>query len=191
MKVTVSAEPAWVGRLVDELDAADRRAIMLAGDLSESQLNWRPSPHSWSIGQCLLHLLNSNVVYLPPIARALDGVTPSPVAEITHGFLGAWFIRTYIEPSTQKKKGRSPRKVKPAPEAPADVLDRFVKSNDQARELVRRAGPYDVNRLRFVNPFVPLLRFTVGTGLEIVSRHERRHLRQGERVRKQLGFPKD
>jgi hypothetical protein len=33
-----------------------------------------------------------------------------------------------------------------------------------------------------VNPFVPLVRFTVGTGVEIVWRHQHRHLLQAERV---------
>jgi len=48
---------------------------------------------------------------------------------------------------------------------------------------------YDVNRIRFKNPFVPLIRFTVGTGLEIVSQHESRHLLQAERIRESPGFP--
>ena len=187
--MSLSPHPAWVGRLIDELEASDRRAIELAGDLSESQLNWRHAPHSWSIGQCLMHLLHTNRVYLPPIARALEGRSPSPVPAITPGFFGMWFIRSYIDPTTQKRRGRSPRKIKPEPDVPADILDQFVKSNAAVRDLVRRAGPYDVNRIRFVNPFIPVIRFTVGTGLEIVSRHERRHLRQGERVRQQPAFP--
>ena len=188
--MTVSQQSAWVGRLIDEFDASDRRAIMLAGDLSESQLNWHHSPHSWSIGQCLLHLLHSNLVYLPPLKRALEGRSASPVAEITPGAFGAWFIRSYIDPATQKRRGKAPRKTKPAPHVAADVLDQFVKSNEAVRDLVKRAAPYDVNRIRFVNPFIPVIRFTVGTGFEILSRHEGRHLRQGERVRQQPAFPR-
>ena len=40
--------------------------------------------------------------------------------------------------------------------------------------------------IRFRNPFIPLLRFTVGTGLEIVAKHESRHLLQAEGVRRDL-----
>ena len=50
------------------------------------------------------------------------------------------------------------------------------------RELVARAAGHDVNRLRFRNPFIPLIRFTVGSGFEITSKHEDRHLLQAERV---------
>jgi hypothetical protein len=181
--------PAWPARVLDGLTDADRRASALARGLSAEQLNWRPSPHQWSVGQCLDHLLVANEVYLPPISKALDGRPSSPVEEITPGWLGRLFIRTYIEPSTQRLRGRAPRKIVPATEVAPDVLDRFLRSNDLARALVRRASSYDVNRIRFVNPFVPLLRFTVGTGLEVIWRHQHRHLRQAERVRAAEGFP--
>jgi hypothetical protein len=40
-----------------------------------------------------------------------------------------------------------------------------------------------VNRVRFRNPFIAVIRFTIGTGLEIIARHEDRHLLQAERIR--------
>jgi hypothetical protein len=72
----------------------------------------------------------------------------------------------------------------------ADVLAAFLRSNQAARDLVRRAAGYDVNAIRFRNPFLPLLRFTVGTGLEITAKHESRHLLQAERVRRLSEFPR-
>ena len=180
----MSEQPSWATRLIDELHASDRRATDLARVLSVAQLNWRASPDTWSVGQCLEHLFNANVVYLPPIAAALDGKPVSPVPEITPGWFGRWFIASYIEPtSPTRKRARAPRKIAPVAEVGADVLDRFLKSNDRARDLVRRAASHDVNRIRFVNPFVPVIRFTVGTGLEIISRHQRRHLLQAEGIR--------
>jgi hypothetical protein len=55
---------------------------------------------------------------------------------------------------------------------------------------VSRAAAHDVNRVRFGNPFLPLIRFTVGTGLQIVARHNHRHLLQAERVRQLGEFPR-
>jgi hypothetical protein len=65
----------------------------------------------------------------------------------------------------------------------------LLRSNDSARELIRRASAYDVNRIRFANPFVPLVRFTVGTGVEVIWKHQRRHLAQAERILKSAAFP--
>ena len=145
---------------------------------------------AWSIGQCLEHLCLSNEVYLPPIADSLRGPCAGPVEEITPGWLGRWFIRTYIEPTTRRTRGRAPGKATPiATHIGPEILDRFVASNAKAREVIARARDCDVNRVRFRNPFVPLIRFTVGTGLQIIARHNHRHLLQAERVRESAGFP--
>ena len=161
---------------------------MLARALTPQQLNWQPQPGSWSIGQCLEHLHVANEVYLPPMTHAIKGSPRALVPEIRVGWLGRWFIRQYIEPDTQRRRRRSPGKIKPAAQVSTDMLDRFLAGNQAARDLVQRASQCDVNRVRFRNPFVPVLRWSVGTGLEILSRHQRRHLGQAERVRESEGF---
>jgi hypothetical protein len=113
----------------------------------------------------------------------------SAVQDITPGWFGRWFISTYVESSPQTKHARAPKKIVPGTQVEASVLDRFLRSNHATRELVRRASEHDVNRIRFRNPFIPVLRFTVGTGLDIVSKHEHRHLLQAERARQSSGFP--
>ena len=182
----MSRVPDWPDRIIDELNANDRRATDIARGLGAEQLNWRPAEDSWSVGQCLQHLLNANDVYLPPMAAALDGARSSRVRDITPGWFGRYFLRTVIEPSPGGRRFRAPKKIVPREHVDADILERFLRSNDGARDFVRRAAAYDVNRLRFVNPFVPILRFTVGTGLEIVWLHQRRHLLQAERIKKAM-----
>ena len=187
---TDSGLPAWTVPLIDELDASDQHAIDLARGLSPEQLNWKPTEDVWSVGQCVHHLYVTNEVYLPAISKALDSRPPSPVPGITPGWLGRWFIRTYIEPSPQSKRAQAPGKIAPAQQVDSSVLELFLRSDDVARALVRRAGGYDVNRIRFKNPLIPLVRFTVGTGLEILWRHQRRHLLQAERIRRTATFPR-
>jgi len=184
-----SASTAWAVRIISELDAADQRAKTLVNGLTPRQLNWRPGPGAWSVGQCLEHLRAVNEVYLPAISASLEGRASRAVQDITPGWFGRWFLRNYIEPSSKTKKARAPRKIAPATQIDPSVLENFLASNQAVRELVHRASGYDVNRVRFKNPFIPMLRFTVGTGLEIVSSHQRRHLLQAERVKQAQGFP--
>ena len=180
--------PAWCLRLISEFNAADERAIALARGLSRQQINWKAHPATWSIGQCLDHLRISNDMYCRAISNSLEGRPVAVVQEIRPGWFGQWFIRNNIETSTETKR-RAPKKIEPVAEVEASVLDQFLVSNRNARELVYRARNYDVNRIRFTNPFIPLIRFTVGTGLEILWKHERRHLQQAERIRKSPEFP--
>lgn len=183
------SSPPWCVRLISELNAADERATALAKPLSPEQLNWRPRSAEWSIGQCLEHLCIGNELYCQALANSLVGHPLSVVQEIRPGWFGQWFIRNYIEPSPDTRRVRAPKKVRPGARIEPSIVDRFVMSNDKAREVVNRARNLDVNRVRFTNPFFPLIRFTVGTGLEVVSQHNSRHLLQAERIRSDSEFP--
>ena len=179
----------WNERITAELHAADERARALVGDLTPHQLNWKPSPEAWSIGQCLEHLCVSTEIYLGPIAESLNGQQPSEVDEVTLGWFSRKFIRDYIAPSD--KRAKAPAKIAPGSSTvEAGILDRFLRGNENTRRLMQAASRFDVNRIRFRNPFVPVLRFTVGTGFEILSKHESRHLLQAERVRALSSFPR-
>ena len=123
------------------------------------------------------------------ISAALEGRQHRPVEEISLGWFSRWFIRTYIAPNPGGKRARAPHKIEPAKQVEPTVLEAFLRSTEAARALVRQASNYDVNRIRYKNPFIPFLRFTVGTGLEIIAKHEGRHLLQAEAVRQSAGFP--
>jgi hypothetical protein len=173
---------------VAEFDASDQRAIALAHSLTVRQLNWKPGPGQWSVGQCLEHLAITNEVYGAPISEALATAPRGSAGEIHPGWFARYFIREFIAPN-DKTRATAPSKIRPVSDVDANILRRFLETSRAARELVERAKDVDVNRVRFKNPFVFWIRFTIGTGLEILSKHEQRHLLQAERVRNASGFP--
>jgi hypothetical protein len=189
MDKEAGATQTWPDRIITQLDEADRRAQALANSLTIEQLNWRPSPDEWSIGQCLQHLLVFNRLYIEAISCALDRQPACPVREVEASRISAWFMRTYVEPGSDTRRVRSPRKIKPNARIDASVVDDFLQSNQHAKNLVRRAAAYDVNRIRYKNPLVPLVRFTVGVGLELTWKHQLRHVLQAERVKQSQGYP--
>ena len=181
--------PRWAVELLRELDAADQRATHVAGGLSVAQLNWRREDGQWSVGQCLEHLAMANEVYLSAIERALAGRPERVVPEVTPGWLGRWFLRNVVEPTPTTARRRAPRKITPPSQVDRAILDRFHRTNVTACDVVRRASRLDVNHIRFKNPFIPMIRFTAGTGLVILATHQRRHLLQAEGIRATPGFP--
>jgi hypothetical protein len=181
--------PAWAVRLLSELDTADQRAESVARDLNSVQLNWHPRPGAWSVGQCLDHLRLANVVYLPAIALAQGSRPFGRAEEIVLSPFSRWFLRNFIAPNPGGTRAKAPRKIQPVSNVDPSVLDELLRGNQSTRELIRVASERDVNRIRFRNPFIPLLRFTVGTGLELIVKHQFRHLLQAESVRKSPGFP--
>ena len=179
----------WAVRLAQGIADNNRFAGSLVAGLTQKQLNWQPAPGSWSVGQCVEHLCATNNSYLTPIREALAGRADSPADEIHPGWFARWFLRNFVEPSPGGKHAKAPAKIQPAPQVEPSVLDRFLASNEALGEVISQAQRKDVNRIRFKNPFVPAIRFTVGAGFEILVLHERRHLLQAERARNAAGFP--
>ncbi len=57
---------------IESYEAAGRRSEEIAGGLSAEQMNFRPAPGAWSVGQCLDHLAVSMRVYLDPMEPLVD-----------------------------------------------------------------------------------------------------------------------
>lgn len=105
----VSHGTAWSSRLSFELNGNDQTAQALVSGLSEEQLNWQPAPGAWSIEQCLEHPSILNEKYLLAMAAALDGKPDELVEEIRPGWLSAWFLKHFVEPSPSGKKVSAPK----------------------------------------------------------------------------------
>jgi hypothetical protein len=174
-------------QLQDNLRAAEA----FARDLNEAQFQWQPAPTSWSIAQCFDHLAVANRVYLEPMGEAIAAARQRGSRRrgpIRPGAFSRFFLST-LEPPPRRKL-RAPRKIVPTLGKSKDVVVRdFLGSQVEVLALLREAADLDLNRIRFVNPFIPLLRFTVGTGFLVIATHERRHLWQAERIRERVGFP--
>jgi hypothetical protein len=190
---------ASVGRtrqeLIEELDQLDRSYAALLQNCTTEQLTWCPPAGAWSVAQRIEHVARINSVYLPAIKTAVAG-SPN-LAESndqrlrTAGWFSAFFLKS-VSPEG-KTRMRSPRIGRPDPDSsqinPEEALQKLHRTHLEIREVLASSQQVDLNRVRFRNPFVPLIRFTVGTGFLIMAGHGRRHLLQAERVCSANGFP--
>ena len=174
-----------------DLRANEELAKKLAEGVSADQANWHPAANSWSIWQCLDHLSRINGVYSIALREALvrSASGRSGKTEVlSPGALSAWFVRS-LEPPVRTKM-KTPRKGVPGQSGNLDeALRGFLASRDAIRGIAESGEGADLNRIRFRNPFIPLLRFTVGAGLLIINAHDRRHLWQMEQIKKAPGYP--
>ena len=177
-----------IRNLEDQLDAAERDAQQLVAGLTEQQGAWRAEPGSWSVAECLDHLATANRVYLramnePAVGARVKGRTRR--GPVVPGIIGRWFVRWLEPPVNPRWKGRAPRTIRPRT-APAlsDAFAAFAVSQSDVRAFLRAYADLDLAGMRFPNPFIPGVRFSVATGLHVITAHERRHLWQAWRVRR-------
>jgi hypothetical protein len=173
--------------LEDAFDAAEGDARALVSGLTETLSAWRPDTSSWSVAECLGHLAIANRVYL----RAMQPVSEHALAQgrrrrgpALPGVVGRWFVRTLEPPVKTRFRSKAPQSIRPR-RAPSlvDAIGQFLASQDEVRAFLRRYADIDLARVRFPNPFIRGVRFSVATGLHVIAAHERRHLWQAWRVR--------
>jgi hypothetical protein len=63
----------------------------------------------------------------------------------------------------------------------------FLASQDEVRAFLRAFAEIDLAGVRFPNPFVAGVRFSLATGLHVLASHQRRHLWQAWNVRTAAG----
>jgi DinB superfamily len=180
--------PADLVLLEDAFDAVERDARLLVADLPEALGTWRASEGAWSVAECLDHLAAGNTVYIGAMAR------PAALARergrwrrgpATPGFVGRWFIGMLEPPVTPRFKLTAPRIIRPRSGPPLhEAFAAFLTSHAAVRAFLRENADLDLARVRFPNPFVTGVRFSLATGLHVLAAHDRRHLWQAWRVRR-------
>jgi len=183
-------EHADIRALETALNAVDDDARHLIAGLTPEQGVWRPAPGAWSIAHCLDHLATAHRVYL----NAMEPAAADALARgrrrrgpALPGVIGGWFVRSLDAPVKPRFKMKAPTKIVPR-ESPAlaDAATQFLASQDQVRAFLGKYADIDLARVRFPNPFIRGVRFSLATGLHVIAAHDRRHVWQAWNVRKAL-----
>ena len=177
-------------QLARELDAAEADATALVHGLDAAAGAWRREPGSWSIAECLDHLATANRVYLRVMQPAADRARERGKLRrgpALPGVLGRLFIK-WMEPLVRPRmRGKSPRLIRPREQPPLDTAYAdFLQQQDQVRAFIAANADIDLAGVTFPNPFISGLRWSLATGLHVITSHERRHLWQAWNVRRAM-----
>ena len=177
--------------LLADLKKSEQSAERLARGLSRAQANWQPGAGAaWSIWQCVDHLARINRVYSEPMLEAVSRAAKS--AQGTGVANPGWFAKWFVAQTEPPVKMRMKAPAKAVPSADGDLaaaVAEFIASHAKVHTLLESWDRVDFNRVRFKNPFIPMLRFTIATGLLVIAAHDRRHLCQADHIKALDGFP--
>jgi hypothetical protein len=163
----------------------------LCSGLSEQQLNWKPAPDSWSVAQCLDHLITTNTAYYNAFESLVPTAGKSGIGEerpYRASLLGRLMIWT-LQPG-RKIKMRAPSASVPSQSTlPRTIVDDFIASNRQLMDYMRRSRGLDISSIPVTSPLSSLVRLNLGDAYGIIVTHTQRHLLQAKRVVQREGFP--
>ena len=187
------SSPSQLEEYVSVFAESKRRARDLAGPLSESQFNWKPSARQWSVGECLDHLNRVARGYVPAMESAVRSADRQGREPFHYGWLSRKFIAS-VGPGSRRLKTAGGMKP---PSAGSDhselnkdeTLAEFEELTDGYIGVVREAQRIDLSAVKVRSPFLWFFRLPVGAFMEGLGGHAIRHLDQAERVTMLDDFP--
>ena len=177
--------------LTSELEKISADAQSKFGSLSPEQINWRPSAEGWSVGQCFEHLIKSNKLFYDELDKIAGGNRKNSFWESWSpltGFGGRLLIKSL---KSDERKFKAPTKaIVPPSDIDADIIEQFAGHQAEVIEKIQRTENADWRKTVITSPFMKLMTYSFADGVQVVLEHEKRHLRQAERVLQADGFPK-
>jgi hypothetical protein len=154
--------------------------------LDLQDLNFKTSPDSWSILECLEHLNRYSRYYNPELAKAIEGNPGhAEVQGITYSWLGKKSLEM-VRPQNMKRH----KTVKHMNPANSDLgratVEEFLHHQAGLLHLLQRAGNANLHKKAVPVEFFKLMKLRIGEALEFVVLHEERHVQQAMRVKNQL-----
>ena len=182
---------AKVETIVTQLDEVTAEARGKFGRLSLEQLNWRPPDGGWSVGQCLDHLIKTTDIYSGDFRAVAEGkrVTSfwenwSPLSS----FFGK-FLTSYMD--KDEKKVKTTERFVPPSEIDADIVDKFAASQQELISLIESTANADWDRTKLTSSFQGFVTYSLADAYRIIAAHQRRHIRQADRVTMLNEFPRE
>ena len=160
------------------------------GSLTPAQLNWKPAAESWSVAQCLDHLIKSNEEFFPEFDNVAAGTRKNSFWEnyspLT-GMAGKFLVSVLQK---DNKRVKTNQKMTPPSDVAADIVERFLQHQNELSGKVESIRNADWDKVVVTSPFMKLMTYRLSSGLQAIVEHEKRHIRQAKRVVATEGFPK-
>ena len=181
----------YLSEMFDLAQATTERITSSFGELGAAQLNWKPSPDSWSVGQCLDHLITSDEQYVPQLEAIAAGRKRSTVWERLPLLPRAWgaAVRWTVNPDTRRRAKTVTVFQPAASDIPDTIVADFVRHTERLLELIAATDGVDHGRVVLTSPVAGFITYSLKDAVIIMITHLERHHRQARAVQEHEGFP--
>jgi hypothetical protein len=181
-----------LSQVYDEAEAIAVDAKNLFGHLTPEQLNWKPAADSWSVAQCLDHLIASNRSNEPIFDRILKGEYGNTFLHrmpFLPSFFGKMLIKA-VSPDTRRKL-KAPALARPSSSSiDPQIVERFVTNQRETLAKMKSLKDRKSAEIIITSPFVSVVVYSLLDAFRLMVAHGRRHFAQAQRVMQADGFPR-
>lgn len=160
-------------------------------NLTAFQLNWKPNPESWSIGQCLDHMMVADRTYFPQVEAILQGKYRRPFWSLIPGKPKVWgrLLITMLKDPNRRLQTvdiffPTESKVSEA------IVDHFLEHEELVIQYLQRMDAVNNGKYYVKSPISNYITYSLRDLAEIMLLHQERHFKQAKRVMGLEKFPK-
>jgi hypothetical protein len=160
--------------------------------LTDAQLNWKPNNESWSIGQCIDHIVIADCLYFPQLEKIAEDKYKINFWEQWSPFSGLFGKMLVSQVGEIPKKKMIAPKVFTPSQSRVDrgIIERFYKHLDSLLEYISRCSQKDLDKIRVTSPVSKFITYSLRNAFLLLVQHEHRHINQAIRTRNMDDFPK-
>jgi hypothetical protein len=177
--------------LLQRIDAVTSAAKDQFCALSATQLNWKPHHESWSIGQCLDHLIATNTTYFPMLEQIVQDKRRPTLWErmpLLPRLFGS-VVKKSVSPESQRKYKSFSNFMPTQSAIPPMIVHDFAEHQHQLKAMMQSLEGRDHDSIIVTSPASPVVIYSLADCFEILTNHEERHLNQARRVAERPEFP--
>jgi len=170
---------------------AKDKVIVEFPNMTLQQLNWKPAPSSWSIAQCLDHLVIADSSYFPALKKIFEGTYAMTIWERWSPF-SAICGRILVDKLQEhaKKKMKAPKVFRPSTSnIDIGIIERFYQHHDIFMDYIASCDNTDLDRTNITSPAIRFVTYNLRNAIKLLVRHEHRHINQAIRVKQSKDFP--
>jgi hypothetical protein len=162
------------------------------GGLSTAQLNWKPNPKEWSLGQCIEHLILTSTTYFPQIEALLAGTKTKTFWERLP-LAPKLFAANLIFVLEPKRKLAVPTAGVFTPTMSAvdpQILQLFAARQARLRELMQASAHFNLERTIITSPAATFVTYSLLDAFRIIVIHGQHHYAHTARIMALPQFPR-
>ena len=182
----------FIDAIIQKGNQAKEKVQQEFPSLTFDQLNWKISAKSWSIAQCLDHLIVSHNAYFPELEKITTGNYKMNFWEKLSPFTSIWgrIMKDQLQEKV-KRKMKAPRKIQPsASQIGDDIVERYVNNLNIFLKYISACQSLDIDKIIITSPLLRLVTYNLRDAFQFLIQHEHRHIKQAIGVKMNHDFPK-
>ncbi|HET6994872.1 MAG TPA: DinB family protein [Chitinophagaceae bacterium] len=180
----------FIQRMLQKGKEAGEKVRVEFQNISLGQLNWKPAPDSWSIGQCFDHLVVTDCLYFPAFKKIAANKYRMNAWQRWSPF-SSLFGKILVSQLTEnvKRKVNTARIFYPsASEIDMGIIDRFHKHLESLLEYIEAFKQIDLDKTYIASPVSGFITYSLRNAVTLLVHHEHRHINQAIRVKSSPEF---